>query len=214
MSTAPSSGAHRAKMISRHAPAGFFIAALVTALPIWWIVATPILSGAPEPFGRHIDHALWTYAHAMTGTVMLFSGEAALWIGWTRKGFRFHRLAGGAYLLAGLPSSLIALILNALDVHGDVASAAPTGALAAAWLLAAAMAFRAIRNKRVESHKEWVIRSYVLTWSFVFCRGLGLPQINLAESVGTSLMWITWIAPLLICEVLLQWSNGSARRAS
>ena len=53
-------------------------------------------------------------------------------------------LAGGAYLLAGVPAALIALSLNILDVHTDLASAAPTGALAAAWLLAAAMAFRAM----------------------------------------------------------------------
>lgn len=145
---------------------------------------------------------------------MLFSGATALWIGWTRKAFRFHRLAGGAYLLAGIPACVIALSLNVLDVHHDAASASPTGALAAAWLLAAAMAFRAIRNRRIESHKHWVIRSYVLTWSFVFCRGVGRLPIDLPDGVGTSLMWLTWIVPLLVCEALLQWSQGSARRTT
>ena len=212
MSTAASSG-HLGRMIGRHVPAGFFIAALVTAVPIWWLVATPILSGAPEPFKRHLGHALWTYAHAASGTVMLFSGAAGLWIGWTRKGFRFHRLAGGAYLVAGLAASLIVLGLNILDVHNDIAVAAPMVGLAAAWLLAAAMAFRAIRNRRVDSHKQWVIRSYVLTWSFVFCRGLGRLPIDLPDSAGTSLMWTTWIVPLLVCEALLQWSNGARRAA-
>jgi len=214
MSPSASSDARLGARIIRHAPAGFFIAGLVTAVPIWWLVATPLLSGAPEPFTRHHNHALWTYAHAATGTVMLFSGAAALWIGWTRKGFRFHRLAGGAYLAAGLAASLIVLGLNILDVHNDIAVAAPMLGLAAAWLLAAAMAFRAIRNRRVDSHKQWVIRSYVLTWSFVFCRGLGRLPIELAEGAGTSLMWTTWIVPLLVCEALLQWSSGSVRRAA
>lgn len=211
MPTATGSEPSLASTISRHAPAGFFIAALVTAVPVWWIVAIPILTGAPVRFHAHLGHAVWTYAHAVTGTIMLFSGAAALWIGWTRKAFRFHRLAGGAYLLAGLSAALIALSLNILDVHADIASAAPTGALAGAWLLAAAMAFRAIRNRRIESHRHWVVRSYVLTWSFVFCRAVGRLPFDLADGVGTSLMWLTWIVPVLVCEALLQWSQGSAR---
>ena len=214
MPTAASSDSALARTIGQHAPAGFFIAALVTAIPTWWFVAIPILSGAPARFEAHLGHALWTYAHAVTGTVMLFSGAAALWIGWTRKVFRFHRLAGGAYLLTGLPASVIALGLNVADIHGHVASAAPTGALAAAWLLAAAMAFRAIRNRRIDSHKHWVIRSYVLTWSFVFCRGVGSLPLDLPEGAATSLMWLTWIVPMLICEALLQWPQGSARRTA
>ena len=213
MSTVASSDISVASKISRHAPAGFFIAALATAVPVWWLVAIPILSGAPRTFEAHLGHALWTYAHAASGTVMLFSGAAALWIGWTRKAFRFHRLAGGAYLLTGLSASVIALSLNIVDAHDHVASAAPMGALAAAWLVAAAMAFRAIRNRRIESHKHWVIRSYVLTWSFVFCRGVSLLPLELPDGLATSLMWLAWIVPLLICEVLLQWSQGSARRA-
>jgi hypothetical protein len=210
MSTAASPDRHLAGAIGRHAPAAFFIAALVTAIPVWWIIATPVLSGAAEPFRRHLGHALWTYAHALTGTVMLFSGAAALWIGWTRKGFRLHRWVGGTYLVSGLLASGVVLGLNTIDVHHDIAVAAPMLGLAGAWLLAAAMAFRAIRNRRVDSHKQWVIRSYVLTWSFVFCRGLGVLPIDLAASAGPSLMWTTWIAPLLLCEALLQWRAGAA----
>jgi hypothetical protein len=193
-------------------PAAVFIAALVTALPVWWLIAIPILTAGAAPFARHAAHLPWTYLHAAAGTMMLFTGAGALWIGWTRRQFRFHRWIGGTYLLTGLATATAALALNIRNVHNDANSAWATGALAAAWLVTAAMAFRAIRNRRIDSHRDWVIRSYVLTWSFVFCRGLAYLPFKLdAEAQGAAL-WLTWIVPLLLCEVALQW-RGGARRA-
>lgn len=195
----------------RHAPALLFTAALLTAIPVWWLIAVPVLEGAPARLARHVGHVPWVYAHAAGGTVMLFSGALALWIGWTRRWFAFHRWAGGAYLVTGSVTALAALWLTGTNIHNNVALSMPTGTLAVAWLLTAAMAFRAIRNRRIETHREWVIRSYVLTWSFVFCRGLGELPLGLSHDAGNALLWLTWIGPLMICEAVLQWSNGGPR---
>ena len=208
---APASAAGPAAWISRHAPAVLFATALLTAIPVWWLIAVPVLGGAPARLARHLGHVPWVYVHALAGTVMLFSGALALWIGWTRRMFTFHRWAGGTYLVTGSVTALAALWLTVTNIHKDVALSSATGALAAAWLLTASMAFRAIRNRRIETHKEWVIRSYVLTWSFVFCRGLGELQLGISQDVSNALLWLTWIGPLMICEVALQWSNGGPR---
>lgn len=204
----PSSAAQPAPRLSRHAPALLFTAALLTAIPVWWLIAVPVLGGSPARLARHLGHVPWVYVHALGGTVMLFSGALALWIGWTRRLFAFHRWAGGTYLVTGPVTALAALWLTVTNIHKDVALSSATGALAAAWLLTAAMAFRAIRNRRIETHKEWVIRSYVLTWSFVFCRGLGELPLGLSQDAGNALLWGTWIGPLMLCEVALQWSKG------
>lgn len=196
--------------LARRTPALVFAAALVTALPIWWLVATPILTGAPERLARHAGHTPWIYLHAVTGTVMLFSGAAALWIGWTRRLFAFHRWVGATYLLSGAGAAGVALALTLVNVHHSVAQASATGTLAAVWLGAAAMAFRAVRHRRIDSHKAWVIRSYVLTWSFVFCRGLG-KVLPMSDAASDAALWMTWIGPLLVCEVALQWSAGAPR---
>ena len=42
--------------------------------------------------------------------------------------------------------------------------------LAIFWLVSGGMAYLAIRNRRVQMHKEWMIRSYVLTFFFVNAR--------------------------------------------
>lgn len=193
-------------------PAVVFVAALVTALPVWWLIAIPILGASATPIGRHAGHIPWTYLHAAAGTVMLFTGAGALWIGWTRRQFRFHRWIGRTYLLTGLATTSAAVALNIVNVHHDLGLAYATSALAAAWLVTAAMAFRAILNRRIDSHRDWVIRSYVLTWSFVFCRGLGYLPFKTDPVTQGALLWLTWIVPLLLCEVALQWRSG-ARRA-
>jgi Predicted membrane protein (DUF2306) len=85
-----------------------------------------------------------------------------------------------------------------------------TGTLALVWLGAAAMAWRAARNRRFDSHRGWMIRSYVLTWTFVGCRLATM--VNFYPWLGaegtTAAIWVNWIAPLVICEGALQWREG------
>ena len=42
--------------------------------------------------------------------------------------------------------------------------------LAIFWLVSTGMTYLAIRNRRIQTHKEWMIRSYVLTFFFVNAR--------------------------------------------
>ncbi len=43
-------------------------------------------------------------------------------------------------------------------------------ALAIAWTVTTGMAFRAINSRAIVQHREWMIRSYVVTLAFVFFR--------------------------------------------
>jgi heme/copper-type cytochrome/quinol oxidase subunit 3 len=82
-----------------------------------------------------------------------------------------------------------------------------TFTLAIAWYAAAGMAYRAIRHGRVDQHRQWVIRSYVLTLTFVACRmAMKSPVLSaLGPEAITAVVWASWIGPLLITEVALQW---------
>ena len=81
--------------------------------------------------------------------------------------------------------------------------------LAVAWLVAAGMAYRAVRNRRYDSHRDWIIRSYVLAWAFVFCR-LASRVPTVAElGEGQAFIWLSWVGPLIVCEIALQWRAGS-----
>ena len=54
-----------------------------------------------------------------------------------------------------------------------------------------------------------MIRSYVLVWSFVFCRlASRVPGVE-DMGGGEAFIWLSWVGPLIVCEVALQWRSGS-----
>jgi hypothetical protein len=70
------------------------------------------------------------------------------------------------------------------------------------------MAWLAIRRQLFDQHKEWMVRSYVVTTGFVSFR---IFQTVLERAgVGTTLeqlaiaAWFCWSVPLLITEAVLQ----------
>jgi Predicted membrane protein (DUF2306) len=182
--------------------------ALLTSAPIWWQFAAPIFTGANLP--QHLDHAPLLVTHAIGGTFMLGAGAAALYVGWTGRFRRWHKVIGYSYLGGGSVGALTALVLAVNLTHPPVSVGVATATLALAWLMFAAMALRAARNRRFDSHREWVIRSYVLTWTFVGCRiAQAYPVFNHLGAEGvTAGVWLYWVAPILICEVALQWRRG------
>ena len=146
-------------------PAVLFALAILTSGPVTWIYAAPIigLSG----IGHHASHEAIIFVHALGGVGMLGLGAAALYIGWSRRFTRYHRWFGYSYLLVGGVGASAALTLSVLAPHEPRSLYVATGTLAAAWLAVALMGFRAARNRRFESHRDWMIRSYVLSWTFV-----------------------------------------------
>ena len=189
---------------------------LISSLWAWWVIAPGVMGFTSAGMERHSGHFNVVYLHALGGTVMLFLGLANLYIGTTRRFFQHHRLVGRLYLLGGGLGAFSAIYITTGMAHKAAGISTLTNsnisliALASAWLLAAGMAFRAVRNRRYDSHREWMIRSYVLTWTFVGCRLATMidfyPWLG-AEGV-TAAIWINWIVPLVVCEIVLRWREG------
>lgn len=199
------------------------LAAVVSSAVAWWLIAFPVAT--MRVVARHADHFPPLYVHMLGGTIMLACGAANLYVGATRRYFAWHRLIGRIYLLGGGVGALVALVLAVGPAH-PLAGRAPwsigavtnvgisIGTLAVAWILASAMAYRAIRNRRRAAHRDWMIRSYVLVWSFVFCRlASRVPAIGELGG-GEAFIWLSWVGPLLLCEVALHWKEGSAARGA
>jgi hypothetical protein len=186
-----------------------FIAALATSAWAWWQFAWPVAIGAK--LAAHSEHFELVRAHMLGGTIMLVVGAAALYIGWTRRAFRFHKALGYTYLLGGGTGAVLGLALSLRNPHGIGGITVATGTLAVVWLAVAAMAFRAARNRRFDAHRQWMLRSYVLTWTFVGCRMAGrVPALEaLGDAGGAAIVWLSWVLPLVICEVALQWAATS-----
>lgn len=194
------------------------ILGLLSSAVAWWMIAWPIASFANE--AKHIGHFPRLYPHMIGGTIMLFFGAANLYVGASRQHFKYHKFIGRVYLIGGSLGTIAALSINLTTAHKSDPAVIFTNStvsivtLALAWLGSAAMAYRAVRNKRYDSHREWIIRSYVLAWSFVFCRIASRVSDIDELGGGDAFIWLSWVAPYIICEFALQWRAGANNKSS
>ena len=188
------------------------IAAIVSSAAAWWLIAWPVAT-----FGntdKHSGHFSYVFAHMVGGTIMLFIGAANLYIGTSNNYFHYHKLLGRTYLIGGTIGVFFVIAVLLSDAHKGNSGVVLTNmtvsllTLASAWLICAAMAYRAVRNGKYGLHRDWIIRSYVLAWSFVFCRiASRVPAVGDLGG-GEAFIWLSWVAPFLLCEVCLHWRAG------
>lgn len=189
------------------------LGAFVSSAAAWWLIAWPVAIFANAE--THPEHFGLVYAHMIGGTIMLFIGAINLYIGTTSRYFKYHKLFGRTYLIGGAIGVAFVLVVLLSSAHKSDPAVMFTNVtvslltLGAAWLGCAAMAYRAVRNGQYGQHREWIIRSYVLAWSFVFCRiASRVPGVSDLGG-GEAFIWLSWVAPLLLCEVFLHWRSGA-----
>lgn len=144
--------------------------------------------------------------HIFFGTIALLAGPVQLWLGLSGRRLGVHRRLGQIYMVAVLCSALAAFYLS---THTEfLVFGSGTFGLAVAWLITTGLAYVAVRRNKIEQHKEWMIRSYVVTFAFVTFRIL--LKILQAAHFGTFPVqvglcaWFCWAVPLLITEAFLQ----------
>lgn len=181
----------------------------IVALALYYIVrnALPYFALQPEHFKNHWSHAGWLLLHIGGGVLALLLGPFQFWAGLRHKRMQLHRWIGRLYLASIILSSLAAIYLlfipeRVLGFHLGI------GGLALAWLTTSGFAYLAIRKRQIEQHKEWMIRSYVVTFGFVNYRiiwetmaafNAGTPQER-----SSAASWLCWALPLLLTEAILQ----------
>lgn len=194
--------------LAARVPGLLLVGAILTSLPVLWLFVLPILN--TSDIAAHNSHGTTLYLHAIAGLTVIVAGTAALYIGWTRRAFKRHKWFGYTYLVLGSAMAVLAIVLSIKAPHEPRSLYVATGTLAVVWLSVAAMAFRAARNQRFLIHRDWMIRSYVLTWTFIGCRIAGnfglFPGLG-AEGV-TAAIWVNWIIPFVLCEIAIQWNAG------
>jgi hypothetical protein len=149
----------------------------------------------------------WLLAHITMGIVALLTGPVQLWLGLSDQRSGLHRNLGLVYMASVVLSAAAAYYL-ALNTGGGIGFGFGLAGLATAWLLTTAMAFVAIKRQLYDQHKEWMIRSYVVTTGFVTFRVLfpllqGSGIGSLPEQLAVA-AWGCWAVPLLITEAVLQ----------
>lgn len=159
----------------------------------------------PQSYFVYWTRRGWVFLHVLSGTVALLIGPFQFSRRLRQRSVTMHRVVGRVYLIAILCAAAAALDLAATTPFG-LPWAVALASLAVVWLVTAGMAYSAIRMRQIQLHKEWMIRSYVVTFAFVTFRILldTPPFTHLGTRLvrGVTYGWASWAIPLLATEVI------------
>lgn len=196
---------------ARSAPRLLILAVLgaLGLFALWFIArsALPYLQMSEAHFGPYFWPRRWGLVlHIAGGITALASGVVQLWLGLTNRIGRLHRALGKVYVGAIAMASIAGFYL-ALTITHNVPYASGLFFLCVAWVITTGMAVFAIFQRALFQHRDWMIRSYAVTFAFVTFRfgvdaliGQGVAP---AEAQG-AMAWACWALPLLALEPLLQ----------
>ena len=158
---------------------------------------------------------LATWGHFVGGGTALAAGAFQLHAGLRNRWLGLHRWLGRLYVLAVAAGGTAALAMAPHAATGGVA-ASGFALLGVAWLAATALALRAVRQRRLAAHRDWMVRSYALTLAAVTLR-LYLPASQVAGIPFTVaypvIAWLCWVPNLLLAQAFLRSRRARAALA-
>lgn len=165
---------------------------------------SPFLSGRRYTFGG--SYAFAFYLHLATSPIALALGTFLLASGGRSRWRRIHRIAGKLQLvivlLGVVPSGLMMsqqAYAGWISEYGFICQSLLT---AVTLVLAAAHAARG----RIDPHRRWATRCYLLLWSPLLLRAIaGITIVTGTESEWSYRFnaWLSWLAPLVLHEFWL-----------
>jgi uncharacterized membrane protein len=124
----------------------------------------------------------------------------------SRRFLNVHRWLGRIYLISVLVGGLGGLYMARLS-YGGLPTHLGFAALGLLWLFSGWKAYRHIRRREIEPHREWMMRNYALTFAGVMLR-LWMPIL---VSLGVEFLvayivvaWLCWIPNLLVAEWMIR----------
>jgi hypothetical protein len=201
-----------------HVPKGFDVARRVLVWLGWaglaGLAAYFLLTTLPNYFHFDAEHyrqywpkRWWLVAHVCGGTLALTMGLFQFSTTLRKRSVKAHRWMGRLYLIGVLVGSIGACYMG-FFVSSIKAFGWSLEFLALAWVVTSGMAYVAVMRRQFAAHKDWMVRSYTVTFAFVLFR-IG-ERNDLFSSLGpstalTMLVWMSWAIPLLVVDVAQRW---------
>jgi hypothetical protein len=179
-------------------------AAALTFLPR----AAHYLTYTSAAYGHYWPRRVGLALHITGGVVALLTGLAQVWLGLSGRTKILHRWLGRIYA-GGVGVGAVGGYYMALTSTDGATYGTGLFFLATAWVITTTLAWQAARHRLWEQHREWMLRSYTVTFAFVVFRlGVTLLVTNGLAPPGEAqplMAWACWSVPLLLLEPLLQY---------
>jgi uncharacterized membrane protein len=189
----------------------------ITVFYFTWLFmhgADHFLTLEKSELGKYFDYKWFLIAHITAGGGSLLLGLIQFWPRLRTYNWKLHRIIGTLYLTAVLVSSISAVVL-AFTTANDISwvYAFSLQVWVTVWITATAIAYYAAIKKKFVLHREWMVRSYLVTLAFIIS-GLTLKipsvqQLGTYSEVSSSLFWMGWSVPLYVYQVFLAGKKGS-----
>jgi len=150
--------------------------------------------------------------HTLAGIFALLIGPINFSSRIRQRYLKFHRVLGRIYVISVFVGAATGVAL---------ASGRPgfpgTCGQAAAWIVCTTAAFITARNRHIAQHRQWMMRSYAVTFTFVSSRVLNLVPAywsHLGDTFSAVGVIAFTLASLLIVDLGLNWRELTTRRGS
>jgi uncharacterized membrane protein len=149
------------------------------------------------------------FPHALCGTLALLSGPLQFSTRLRQRYLPFHRVLGRVYVVSVLGAAVMAITISA----GNPLMSGTT-VQASAWIICTLAAFLTARNRHIAQHRQWMVRSYAVTFSFITLRILNIwpPYWNLSDATNVVVIISTTFGSVLLADLGLNWRELTHRR--
>jgi len=148
--------------------------------------------------------------HTLAGTFALLIGPINFSSRIRQRYLQLHRILGRVYLISVFVGSFtgIALASGRPGLPG-------TTMQAAAWMVCTTAAVIAARNRQIVVHRQWMARSYAVTFTFVSSRVFNLVPAywsHLGDVLSAVGVIAFTLASILLIDLGLNWHELTVRR--
>jgi uncharacterized membrane protein len=195
------------------------------AKPVLWTIAALagisvlIFTEYPLFLSHPISHTgarllkVWfiLFPHALAGVLATVIGPVQFSTRMRQRHLALHRLLGKVYVLCICVAAPLAIVLA---LHGPVLVNFTGDVSAALWLFCTLAAFLTARNRQIQVHRQWMIRSYAFTLNFIIARVLNpVPAyIGMSDDAFAVTLSFFAILYLFIPDVYFSWRELTTRR--
>lgn len=192
-----------------------FLAMLVSLMVSRYLTLNPDVY-FPEQKAVYMAHITMLIVHVVASMLAILIGPFQF-LPRIRKGrlLKIHRWLGRTYLLSILFGGLSGLYM-AQFAYGGIISRLGFGVLAILWLYSGYRAYKHIRAKELEQHRQWMIRNYALTFAGVMLRVWspisGVMGIDFLMAYR-AIAWLCWVPNLIFAQWIISRTEHSHRRS-
>jgi uncharacterized membrane protein len=152
--------------------------------------------------------------HAIAGTLAFVIGPLQFSTRLRARHLQLHRILGRVYVFSVLTAATLAFFIerNPTRTRDDFFGVFVQISL---WVLCTVVAFVTARNRHIAVHRQWMIRSYAITFTFIANRVLNLWPAFFNLSARQFAIWDIYICIVMLvgCDLAFNYRELTTRRA-